>query len=209
MFERFLNSFVVDSVPEPTRDWAPRGVTASGFGELMSEYAGCTFEKGLYRLHTAESAALGDRLAAEAFPEFAGRARCFGLDWLGRQFALDSARQEANEPLVLMFEPGTGQVLEIPGNFVDFHDRELVDYANEALAREFFDEWAAANPSSLPLSLTDCVGYKVPLFLGGEDRIENLEVIDLDVYWTIHGQLLRRIRGLPPGTTIGEISIGD
>ena len=34
-----------------------------------------------------------------------------------------------------------------------------------------------------------CVGYKVPLFLGGADDIGDLELADLDVYWTITGQL--------------------
>jgi hypothetical protein len=48
-----------------------------------------------------------------AFPDFATRACPFGSDWLGRLFAVDSARVENGEPLVLMMEPGTGEVLEI------------------------------------------------------------------------------------------------
>ncbi|WP_434798222.1 T6SS immunity protein Tdi1 domain-containing protein [Terrisporobacter vanillatitrophus] len=33
------------------------------------------------------------------------------------------------------------------------------------------------------------MGYKVPLFLGGEDDISNLEEIDMEVYWSVTGQL--------------------
>lgn len=47
-----------------------------------------------------------------------------------------------------------------------------------------------------------CIGSKKPLFLGGEDTIENLESLDLDVYWHIMGQVIAKVRGLPPGTPI-------
>ena len=33
-------------------------------------------------------------------------------------------------------------------------------------------------PELLPLGTLQCVGYKVPLFLGGKDSLDNLEVVD-------------------------------
>ncbi|OLL31498.1 hypothetical protein BTH42_11190 [Burkholderia sp. SRS-W-2-2016] len=63
-----------------------------------------------------------------------------------------------------------------------FHDQELVDYEDAALAEAFFGEWirrGGPGPSN-----SQCVGYKRPLLLGGVDAVENLELIDLDVYWT-------------------------
>jgi hypothetical protein len=50
------------------------------------------------------------------------------------------------------------------------------------------------------------VGYKVPLFFGGQDAVENLELADLDIYWSISGQFRRGALNLPPGTSINEIS---
>jgi len=44
------------------------------------------------------------------------------------------------------------------------------------------------------------MGYRKPLFLGGSDEVENLEVSDLDVYWHIMGQIIRKTKGLPQGT---------
>jgi hypothetical protein len=41
-----------------------------------------------------------------------------------------------------------------------------------------------------PLDHNKCVGYKVPLFLGGEDEISNLDELDMEVYWSIIGQLM-------------------
>ncbi len=48
----------------------------------------------------------------------------------------------------------------------------------------FFNEWFEAN-GNFVLPHNKCVGYKVPLFLNGEDDIENLEVSDMEVYWEI------------------------
>ncbi len=66
------------------------------------------------------------------------------------------------------------------------------EHSDAALALTFFEEARAAG---LLVSFDQCAGYRIPLFLGGKDEVENLEVIDLDVYWTIHGQLIRQLGG--------------
>jgi len=72
--------------------------------------AGKSFDGGLYRFHDGIS---GPRLASAlsaGFPAFAERAVPFAFDWLGRQFAIDRARMEQGEPLILLIEPGTGKL---------------------------------------------------------------------------------------------------
>lgn len=66
---------------------------------------------------------------------------------------------------------------------------QLDDLREPALAAPFFESWAQANPDLIPLAVTRWVGYKVPLFPGGKDTLDNLEVIDLEVYWSVSGQL--------------------
>jgi hypothetical protein len=44
---------------------------------------------------------------------------------------------------------------------------------------------------------------------GGKDTVDNLEVIDLEVYWSLCGQLRQGTRNLLPGTSIGQVSISD
>ena len=75
-----------------------------------------------------------------------------------------------------------------------------------ASAASFFAAWARAPAGLLLLELAQCVGYKMPLFLGGKHVLENLEVIDIDVYWSISGQLRQRTKTLPPGSSIRRIS---
>lgn len=211
MFERFRSQFrLLPEGQKPTAspdDGRIRRVT--GFRELMRWTAGCSFENGLYRVHSAATARVGQAAADAAFPEYAGRLSVFGFDWLGRQFAVDFAREDNGEPLVMMLEPGTADALEIPATLVAFHDEELVEYTDQALASEFFASWSAAHTEALPLDNAECVGYRVPLFLGGSDTIDNLEVTDFDVYWSVTGQMRLQAKDLPPGTPVRRFSIDD
>lgn len=196
MFERFRAEFA------PRRDAVDAGAAwlherlagIDGHAAFASEFAGASFDGGLYRVHDDRSGPQALAIIADAFPEFAQRACPFGYDWLGRQFAVDEGRVVGGRPQVLLLEPGTAEALEIPVSFSELHDEELIDHIDAALAADFFASWSTSNADSLPLLRTQCVGYKVPLFLGGEDTVENLEVSDLDVYWSICGQLRRQAR---------------
>lgn len=198
MFERFLETFNVSDGDPISDSSGPTDVE-----EWAKVVGGRTFDDGLYRVHTTRSAAAANSLVRAAFPEFAGRLSCFGYDWLGRQFATDAARGLGSDPEVLLFEPGTGQALEIPVPFSAFHD-ELIDFDEAALARSFYEQWRA-DGGAAP-TLDECVGYRTPLFLGGQDDVSNLEVSDLDVYWTIMGQLRVQILNRAEGTRISAIS---
>jgi hypothetical protein len=90
-------------------------------------------------------------------------------------------------PEVLMFDVGAGEALEIPTPFSQFHDSELIEYTDAALASAFFGQWLQAHPA--PIQFDQCVGYEAPLFLGGDDDLGNLAMSNLDVYWTLTGQL--------------------
>lgn len=155
MFERLL------SVLRPTHLAGPldSGTPPAGIREALGSLAGSTLEFGLYRFHTRSSAAAADRLVADAYPDFAGRIACFGMDWLGRQFSLDPSRGAASDPPILLFDIGAGQALEIPTAFSAFHDEELIDYTDAALACAFFQEWLRIHPGpsgSSSASATRC-----------------------------------------------------
>lgn len=191
MFERFRTAYSRRrDAPEVGAAWTHTlldGVT--GYAAFAREFAGASFGGGLYRVHDSVTGPPALAFVSDAFPEFAQRVCPFGYDWLGRQFAVDLGRVENGQSQVLLLEPGTGEALEIPVDFVAFHDKELVEQSDAALASEFFWVWSDANREALPLLRSQCVGYKVPLFLGGNDTADNLEISDVDVYWTICGQL--------------------
>src|SRR6266581_5039778 len=129
-YHSFLANFSISARPATTRPWQTE--LAPGFNELMSRYSGATFARGLYRLHTSESHEAANDWVGAGWPQLAGRIACFGYDWLGRQFAID--RRTVSSPGILLIEPGTGDALEIPASFVDFHNSVLVNQQEAALA---------------------------------------------------------------------------
>jgi hypothetical protein len=199
MFEAFERAFSKDvalSVERPGEQ--PAG--SDGWTDLIRRFGGVSFERGLYRIVRASDRNDWKARIDLAFPEFGGRLSCFGFDWLGRAFALDAHRPEGGLPGVVLLEPGTGDNFEIPCNIYTFHDEELVDDPDPALASDFHHRWLARGG---PAPQHDqCVGYKRPLFLGGDDDVGNLEISDIDVYWDLMGQLVRKTKGLPPGTPV-------
>ncbi len=200
MFETFQKSFSQDAALSIGRAGiAPRSEVA-GWSDLVDRFGGASFERGLYRVVRASDVGEWNARVAVAFPEFGGRITCFGFDWLGRVFAVDPKRSESGQPGVVMFELGTGEALEIPCNIGSFHDEELIEYGDAALASDFHKRWLA-NGGAAP-QYGQCVGYKKPLFLGGADELGNLEMSDIDVYWHLMGQLVLKAKGLPPGTPI-------
>ena len=147
--------------------------------EFIRKYSGATFLNGLYRVHKSDEVSKWTEIIRKSFPKYKREIKVFGYDWLGRNFALESERN-----VVLLFEPGTGEMLNIEANFIDFHNKTMIEYHDACLATGFFNDWYKTN-NDYVLKHHQCAGYKVPLFLNGKDEIENLEVSDMEVYWEI------------------------
>lgn len=183
----------------------PSEISEPYLGPLLVKWGGTSFNGGIYRLIRPEEVPEWMRIAEGAFPSFRDRLVPFGIDWLGRLFALDLGRTVDGSPAVTLLEPGTAEALEIPCTAESFHESELIEYREESLAVSFLEAWrrgGGANPGP-----TQCIAYRQPLFLGGSDTVENLELADLRAYWGIAGQLIRKVRGLPLGTVIENVSI--
>lgn len=197
MLERFLQVY------PPVRKGAFDLGLVRTPGSLRAAAGGLSFSRGLYRLHTDASADATLVHLRHAFPEAPRHTKPYGYDWLGRQFCPTAEDASATS---LMFEPGTGEVLEIPVPFADIHDQEFVEFGDAALASDFFSAYLATGAP--PLDIDQCVGYVTPLFLGGADVLANLELVDLDVYWHLTGQLIRQASGAAEGTPVARVDRG-
>lgn len=147
--------------------------------EFLKIYQGQSFLDGLYRIHNFSEIAKWNDIVGKSFPKYLGKINVFAFDWLGRNYAIDSTENK-----LLLFEPGTGEVLGIPVEFIAFHNELIPKYPQDCLASDFFNDWRKAN-DNIVLPFNKCAGYKVPLFLNGKDIVENLEVSDMEVYWGI------------------------
>jgi len=175
--------------------------------ELINAFGGKTFCDGLYRVLRGDQVLTAVEAIEGVFPELARRIVPFGYDWLGRHFVVDLGRIADGVPQVLMLEVGAGEAMQIPASIEDFHNIELVNFADDALSVPFWNRWREINSDPLPYQ--DCAGYKIPLFLGGADDVFNLETINMSVYVHICGQLRNKTLSLPDGQSIGHISINE
>jgi hypothetical protein len=205
MLERFAGAYVHEK-PEPAKPWEDATLVAvPGYRALAAAYAGVAVGRGIFRIHSAADGP-GFRAAVdEAFPEYRGRVVPFARDWLGRAFAVDLGRVVDGEPHLLLMEPGSGDAYDVDAPISTFFDNELVDEPDTYLESEFFEDWRASG-GGMP-GPTECVGFRLPLFLGGKGSVDNLEVTDVDVYWGVCGQLRAQTKDLPPGTRIGGVGI--
>jgi hypothetical protein len=201
MFEQFVGVFPVDEFSRSDLDMRD----AATAEEVVAASGGASFGRGIYRVHSAESSHRIAAAVSRAYPH-AGPLTCFGYDWLGRQYATLTT---ASTPEVIMLEPGTGEMYFTKSKLTTFHDGELLVDEGAVLEPEYFQDWLESAEGQTSLAVGQCVGYRVPLFLGGQDEVVNLEISDLDVYWHIVSQLLEQTRDLPPGSPIGQIDIGD
>lgn len=182
MFEGFLDFFDVDMrVKEEGK---------SEYDTFLALLGGKQFGNGLFNSLTTENIEKWTRVVNEGYPEFAGQYRLFGYDWLGRMFGVDL--REPGEEGVLMFEIGTDEVLEIPCDFSDFLNEEIPLYNDACLASMAYKKWL--KKMKKPVQYGRCVGYKIPLFLGGKDTFKNMEDSDLEVYWHIICEVKRNIK---------------
>lgn len=175
MFDNFYNFFSVCQSESELKN----------VNEFIEFYQGKSFKNGLFRLHNKTCVAKWNEIVTDAFPQAKNSIECFGYDWLGRQYAVYNGTKT-----VFIFEPGTGYALNTETTMEDFLSNEITNDDGAALCFDFFKKWKECNSDEI--GLDDCVGYKVPLFLGGDDEISNLEITNMEVYWGICGQLIRK-----------------
>lgn len=216
-FKKFARHYRDQWVSHGSNAWSAGGhspwldeklLTVRGYRDFAERFAGVSFDRGLYRVHDSVSGPLGLALIRESFPAYEN-SRPFSYDWQGRQYVADFDRFVANQPMLIVLDPETEDDLEVPGDFMVLHERELTRRANLVLDVPVFLEWLDANVSVPRLERDQCVGMVAPPNLGGEFIVENLELTSIEVHWGLSGQLHDLTRDLPEGTIIGSVQIDD
>ena len=161
--------------------------TVIGAKELLEKYEGQSFGNGIYRLFQSTEIENWNEIVLGIFSQFKGCIDCFAIDWLGRVFAWDYSKNK-----VLSLDPGFGEAMIIPCSFVELHNVEFVEYSDESLSSNFYEECIVKYDERA--GKEKCFGYKVSPFLGGEDSVENLELVDPEVYWSISTDIYNSVK---------------
>lgn len=100
-------------------------------------------------------------------------------------------------------DTGTGQLQKIAENKDQFNS-ELEDLDN-------IDKWFLASiildliQGNMILKEDQVYSYKRMPVLGGDYSLENFEITDISVHFSMTGQICRQVRDLPDGTKIDKI----
>lgn len=166
---------------------------------FTKSFSGKEFADGVFKVFIKEDIIKWNNTTLEMFPDFEIEFILFGYDWLGRFYATNKL-----ENIIYVFDPSTNDVLELEDKFANFINETLPQNANDILAVKLYKKWLRKNTKP---SYASCIGYKVPLFLGGKDNMSNYEESDLEVYWSLSAQIISQIKNQADGTIIDSLSI--
>ena len=136
------------------------------------------------------------------FTKLRGEFNLIGYDWMGRCFAVDQ-RDGDGKGLVVLLEIATLDMYYIEKDVAAFLNEVMPNQSEACLEVGRYQEWLEGHA---PVGRMECVGYRIPLFLGGDDSLENMEVSDMEVYWDMTDQLWEAVKDLPEGTKIGNVT---
>ena len=166
-------------------------LTYSGdlYQDFISQLGGRQFRGGLFNSFRMEDLTLWRTYISDAFPEIKGQFYPFGYDWQGTCFAI--TKDSTGKEKILFIEIGSGEILTLPCSFAEFMNVEIPKKADAIFEYAMYDEWKSYAKADIPYG--NCVGFIVPLFLGGEGVPKNMEISDMEVYWSILGQIRTQI----------------
>lgn len=167
MFDRFLKFVSADS-----------SIKCSNTDEFLEYVRGKTFLNGLYTIFKKEDIQKWNDIIGNYFPNYKNTFEVLSYDWLGRIYVIDN-----NTKMIKLFDPEEYKCYATDMDITVFHE-EIVNDPDGILSINYFNNWFEENKHKV-IKYGNCVGFKVPLSLGGKDELDNLEEIDMDVYWTI------------------------
>ena len=192
MLENFLDKFgLTGKFPE----------TGDFYHNFLGDLGGWQFAQKIFSTFTLENTQEWTQLIKDAFPGFDVEFSLFAYDWKGSCYGV-----RHDDDTVLLFELCDGNVYEIPVPMLEFLDDMLPKQAEDILRIPDYRAWLRKHHDGEP-GPYQCISHRVPLFLGGEDTVDNMELSDLNVVWSLYPQLWQAADGAEDGTVFGDFTI--
>ena len=152
-----------------------------------------TYNDGIYTIVSREEAEKLLPLVESVFPHIKGQIDIIAVDWMARVFAVDASAKDASGlSTVSCYDLAAPSSFFTDSNFDEFHEQVAVDQQYALFNINQYEDWIKGNAP--PSDGVSCVGYKIPLFLGGEDALENQELSDRSVYLHILAEMHRSMK---------------
>lgn len=166
---------------------------------FIDQLGGRSFGDGLIRSFNWEEKMKWEQIVRECIPTDNCDYELFSFAWDGACFGVEAAGEKST---ILLFDIGDLKCKPVPMTLTDFLNVEIPGDCDGYLAANSYQKWLKTHPAP---KRSECVGHKIPLFLGGRDDFDNMEIIDMQVQWEMTAQIWQAVRDLPPGTPIGSI----
>jgi hypothetical protein len=200
-----------------TANWGTRdtkgltGLDLPSFTGFIAEHAGASFGGGLLRILSPDARpSLLDWNRRDGWHHdwpSVPAAKVFASDWLGRLYLLDPTRRADGQPRVALLDPATGEYEVIDNSFSEVVEEIWPAAGNDLFDAERFAAWQRTG-GRVP-GLDECVAYTIPLSLGGTPDVSNMEVLFLNVWISLSGQIIEQTKGLRAGTRISGVTSSD
>lgn len=112
---------------------------------------------------------------------------------------------QSSDGKIYFLDVVSGSIEEVANDGDEF--RGLLVQNDFVTEKMFPARFVEIKRTGLILDDNEVYSYKKPLVLGGEDIISNIEKLNIDVHLSINGQIHEKIKDLPPGTPINNITI--
>ena len=183
---------------------APGFVPDDSIDSLIAQLGGRSFGKGLFTVFDPGEKAKWEGIVLECLVSQCDLSEdfsfeLFGRNWNGYCYGVETS---CDDPTILAFDVDAVEVNSLDSTLGDFLNKRIPSNCNGCLASGSYEKWLETHRA---LSRGECVGLVKPLFLGGKDDFDNMEVIDMEVHWEMTSQIWQAVRDLPPGTPIGSI----
>ncbi len=117
----------------------------------------------------------------------------------------DAFLRRSSDGAILWLNVAEGQLVEVAPTMAEL-DLKASD-------PDLFDRWfmpeVVLGQESLGIKpgRNQCFHLAVPPVFGGQLDPDNIELADIAVHFSIHGQLYQQVKDLPPGTRIDQIKL--
>jgi Domain of unknown function (DUF1851) len=203
-YKKFLAKYPVTKIIAGEKPKLNDTAASKGIKDLSV----AVYLNGLYTIVNRAEGGTLTKLTESVFPAVVDKITVFAVDWMGRLFATDKSEPDSSgAATITCFDFAEPSSFSTDANFDDFHNSTAIDMMSELFNLEQFEQWTSEHQP--PTDGVSCVGYKTPLFLGGEDDQENMEMTDRSVYLHMLSELWSSVKDLPEGSRIKQIEFEE
>ena len=113
--------------------------------------------------------------------------------------------QDTQDGTISLLDPGEGKLRQIAQSIEEF--QQLLSDQEFVLSEFLVEDFVSLRNGGKSLSHDQVFGFVQPPVLGGSFGVDNLEPTDMQVHFSLSGQIHRQVKDLPDGTPISNVSI--